>query len=34
LTANNTSYVFNIPQMVRYTTNQPRTVGMQINYKF
>ena len=34
LTANNTSFVFNIPQLVRYTTNQPRTVGMQINYKF
>jgi iron complex outermembrane receptor protein len=34
MTANNTSFQFNIPQVVRYTTNQPRTVGMQINYKF
>jgi outer membrane receptor protein involved in Fe transport len=33
-TANNTSFQFNIPQVVRYTTNQPRTVGMQLNYKF
>ncbi len=32
--ANNTSFQFNIPQLVRYATNQPRTVGMQINYKF
>jgi outer membrane receptor protein involved in Fe transport len=34
MTANNTSFQFNIPQVVRYTTNQPRTVGAQINYKF
>ena len=34
MTANNTSFQFNIPQVVRYTTNQPRTVGMQVNYKF
>jgi outer membrane receptor protein involved in Fe transport len=34
MTANNTSFQFNIPQVVRYTTNQPRTVGMQINFKF
>jgi len=34
MTANNTSFQFNIPQVVRYSTNQPRTVGMQINYKF
>jgi outer membrane receptor protein involved in Fe transport len=34
MTANNTSFQFNIPQLVRYSTNQPRTVGMQINYKF
>jgi outer membrane receptor protein involved in Fe transport len=33
-TANNTSFQFNIPQLVRYSTNQPRTVGMQLNYKF
>ena len=33
-TANNTSFQFNIPQLVRYSTNQPRTFGTQINYKF
>ena len=34
LTANNTSFQFNIPQLVRYTVNQPRTVGMQLDYHF
>ncbi len=34
ITANNTSFQFNIPQLVRYSTNQPRTVGVQVNYKF
>ncbi len=34
MTANNTSFQFNIPQVVRYSTNQPRTVGVQANYKF
>lgn len=34
MTANNTSFQFNIPQLVRYSTNQPRTVGVQANYKF
>jgi iron complex outermembrane recepter protein len=34
LTANNTSFQFNIPGLMRYTTNQPRTFGTQINYKF
>lgn len=34
MTANNTSFQFNIPQVVRYTTNQPRTIGLQMNYKF
>jgi outer membrane receptor protein involved in Fe transport len=33
-TANNTSFQFNIPGVVRYTTNQPRTFGTQINYRF
>jgi hypothetical protein len=33
MTANNTSFQFNIPQLVRYSTNQPRTVGVQVNYK-
>ena len=34
MTANNTSFQFNIPQVVRYTTNQPRTAGVQLNVKF
>jgi outer membrane receptor protein involved in Fe transport len=34
MTANNTSFQFNIPQLVRYSTNQPRTIGVQANYKF
>jgi outer membrane receptor protein involved in Fe transport len=34
LTGNNTSFQFNIPGLVRYTTNQPRTFGTQVNYKF
>jgi iron complex outermembrane recepter protein len=34
LTANNTSFQFNIPGLVRYTTNQPRTFGTQVSYKF
>lgn len=33
-TANNTSFQFNMPQLVRYSTNQPRTFGTQVNYKF
>ena len=33
-TANNTSFQVNIPGLVRYTTNQPRTFGTQINYEF
>jgi iron complex outermembrane recepter protein len=34
LTANNTSFQFNIPGLARITTNQPRTFGGQVNYKF
>ena len=34
MTANNTSFQFNIPQLVRYSTNQPRTYGTTIDYKF
>jgi outer membrane receptor protein involved in Fe transport len=34
MSANNTSFQFNIPQLVRYSTNQPRTVGVQLNYRF
>jgi iron complex outermembrane receptor protein len=33
-TSNNTSFQFNIPGLIRYTTVQPRTFGTQINYKF
>jgi iron complex outermembrane receptor protein len=34
MTANNTTFQFNIPQLIRYTVNQPRTVGMQLDYHF
>jgi iron complex outermembrane receptor protein len=34
LTANNTSFQLNIPSLIRYSTNQPRTFGTQINYRF
>ena len=34
LTANNTSFQFNIPGLIRYSTNQPRTVGVEIDYRF
>jgi len=34
MTANNTSFQFNIPQTVRWSTNQPRTYGTQVNYRF
>ena len=34
ISANNTSFQFNIPQIVRYSTNQPRTFGTQFNYHF
>jgi outer membrane receptor protein involved in Fe transport len=34
ISANNTSFQFNIPQTVRYSTNQPLTFGTQINLKF
>jgi outer membrane receptor protein involved in Fe transport len=34
LTANNTQFQFNIPGLVRISTNQPRTYGTEINYKF
>jgi hypothetical protein len=33
-TANNTQFQFNIPQLVRISTNQPRTFGTQINFRF
>src|ERR1700683_4673947 len=34
MTANNTSFQFNMPQVVRYATNQPRTAGVQVDFKF
>ncbi len=34
ITANNTSFQFNVPWIVRYSTNQPRTFGTQVDYKF
>ncbi|HMK86885.1 MAG TPA: TonB-dependent receptor, partial [Steroidobacteraceae bacterium] len=34
VSANNTSFQFNIPEVIRYSTVQPRTFGMQLNYKF
>jgi len=34
LTANNTSFQFNIPSLVRFATNQPRTLGTQVSYRF
>jgi len=34
LATNNTQFQFNIPQLVRISTNQPRTFGTEVNYKF
>jgi outer membrane receptor for ferric coprogen and ferric-rhodotorulic acid len=34
LTTNNTQFQFNVPQLVRVSTNQPRTFGTEINYHF
>jgi outer membrane receptor protein involved in Fe transport len=34
LTTNNTQFQFNIPQLTRISTNQPRTFGTEVNYKF
>jgi hypothetical protein len=34
LTTNNTQFQFNVPQLVRVSTNQPRTYGSEINYRF
>ncbi len=34
LATNNTQFQFNIPQMYRVSTNQPRTGGVEVNYKF
>jgi len=34
LTSNNTQFQFNIPQLTRISTNQPRTYGTEVNYHF
>jgi iron complex outermembrane receptor protein len=34
LATNNTQFQFNVPQLVRISTNQPRTFGTEINYRF
>jgi outer membrane receptor protein involved in Fe transport len=34
ITANNTSFQVNIPGLVRVSTNQPRTFGTEIDYRF
>jgi iron complex outermembrane recepter protein len=34
LSTNNTQFQFNVPQLVRVSTNQPRTYGTEINYRF
>jgi outer membrane receptor protein involved in Fe transport len=34
ISANNTSFQYNIASLVRYSTNQPRTFGTEINYHF
>jgi len=34
LSTNNTQFQFNVPRLVRVSTNQPRTFGTEINYRF
>jgi iron complex outermembrane recepter protein len=34
VSANNTSFQFNVPQLIRYSTLQPRTYGVQLNYRW
>jgi iron complex outermembrane recepter protein len=34
LTTNNTQFQFNVPMITRVSTNQPRTFGTEINYRF
>ena len=34
ISANNTSFQYNIASLVRYSTNQPRTFGTEVNYRF
>jgi outer membrane receptor protein involved in Fe transport len=33
-TTNNTQFQFNVPQLVRVSTNQPRTFGTEVNFRF
>ena len=34
ISSNNTSFQFNTPAVIRYSTNQPRTFGTQFDYRF
>jgi outer membrane receptor protein involved in Fe transport len=34
ITANNTSFQFNVPAYVRIATNQPLTGGIELSYRF
>ena len=34
ISANNTSWQLNLPDLIRYSTNQPRTFGLDLNYHF
>ncbi len=34
LTANNTSFAWQVPSMTRFSTNQPRTIGLDVTYHF
>lgn len=34
LTANNTSFAWQQPTLTRYTTNQPRTIGIDVQYRY
>jgi outer membrane receptor protein involved in Fe transport len=34
LTVNNTSFAWQVPSITRVTTNQPRTVGVDLQYRF
>ena len=34
LSANNTSFQFNIPELIRVSTLQPLTIGAQLDFRF
>jgi outer membrane receptor protein involved in Fe transport len=34
ITANNTEITGNVPTLTRFSTNQPLTVGLDLNFKF